>query len=120
MKALIVGGPAANEWAEIPDGAQVWIDLRHAVTMTVHHVTWTVTGTDGVQVAYRLPLAVHPEFVQATAQQGPRAAQDAVISRAMTEFMATHGILVATTPPAVPSTPAPLFGVNGRPLGGGQ
>lgn len=120
MKALVIGGPRANEWAEVPDNARVWVDLEHAATLTVHYITWTITEKDGVQSAYRLPVAVHPEFVQAAGPQGPRAAQDAVISRAMTEFMAAHGMVVTQAPSSVPATPAPLFGVNGKPLGGGQ
>lgn len=119
MKALVVGGPCAGEWVDVPDGLAVWIDLKHGDTLPINRVTWALANADGTPGdRFSLPVATHPSMADDAA-----AVQNTVIGHAVTEYMRAHGILLPPPEPpaiAVPDSPAALFGADGRPLGGAR
>lgn len=118
MNALIIGGPRNGEWIEVLDGVRGWVDIRNATTHVIRNITWTLTDHESKPTeAFALHLAVHPEIV------GPQ--EQAIAGQmlnllAMAEFARAHGekLEIPEEPSPViivPSTPAELFGPDGKP-----
>lgn len=111
MKALIIGGERHGEFIDILDGAQVWVDIEHAVTHRMRRITNTITVGDKVTEVYTLDLAVHEAAI------GPDELNITMASLntlAMNEFTRTHG-----TAQEIPQEPAGssliLPGQDGKP-----
>jgi hypothetical protein len=120
VKILIIGGQRNGEWVDgLPDGIRGWVDIRSADTHIVRRITWTITDMENKVVdAYVLHLAVHPLM---TGPEEQAMAGQMLNMLAMTEFARAHGDKQEIPEePAVedraPSSPAALFGPDGRPL----
>jgi hypothetical protein len=99
VKALVIGGEKHGEFIDVLDGAQVWVDLEHAVTHRLRRITNTITDMQGhVKEVYTMDLAVHQ------AALGPQEldiTMAALSTLAMNEFTRAHGTKVD-----VPEEPA--------------
>lgn len=124
MKALIIGGDRNGEWIDALDGSTGWVDIRTASTHRIRTLTWNIQNmaTGEVLEAYTLHAAVHPAITQ-LGQGEPQVAGQMLQSIAMNEFARTHGdnqeIKHEPAAAEVPSTPAALFGPDGKPLPNG-
>lgn len=120
MKALIIGGDRNGEWIDALDGSQGWVDIRTASTHRIRKLTWNIQNmaTGEVIEAYTLYAAVHPAIVD-LGQGEPAVAGPMMQSIAMNEFARAHGEKqeIPEEPKIeVPSSPAGLFGPDGKPL----
>lgn len=99
MKALVIGGERHGEFVDVLDGAQVWVDIEHAVTHRMRRVTNTITDAQGhVKEVYTLDLAVHEGML------GPQELNYTMASLstlAMNAFTREHG-----TAQEIPKEPA--------------
>lgn len=118
MKVTIIGGPLNGQTREIPDGAASWLDIEHAEVYFVRAVGWAVAGEDGNAVElWELRVAVWPGFMTEGPATESFKVSNTVTQLAMTDFMRRN----ADAKPigAAPDDPSALFGVDGRPIGGG-
>lgn len=119
MKALIIGGDRHGEWQDVLDGSTAWVDIRTATTFPIRKLSWEVTriGQGGPELTgekYKVQLLVHPDLTLLGQQGEQQVVTQMIQMMAMNLFIRTHGEPIEA--PAVPETPAGLFGPDGSPL----
>jgi hypothetical protein len=91
VKVLIIGGDRHGEWVDgLPDGVQVWVDIRNAANHRIRKITQGVTNRDTGEVleSYVTYLAVHEALI---GPDEPMHVQTTLVDLAMNEFARAHG-----------------------------